>query len=157
LRRRSKHSKDFTLLENPWGTAADRAFLSIDHNPKYFEYGPEEPAHVPFYALGGAYHKPAKDLNSLPRETLLKNIHHRNYMIRTQAAKALREVGAFDELEKLLRDPDPRAACGSRRPDRLQLLVQHRPQPDPDGEILARDVGKHHKNAIGSRRVVVGG
>jgi hypothetical protein len=58
--------------------------------------------------LGGAYHKPEKDLNSLPRETLLKNIHHRNYMIRTQAGKALREVGAFDDLEKLLRDPDPR-------------------------------------------------
>jgi hypothetical protein len=105
---RSKFSKDFILPENPWGTAADRAFLSIDHNPKYFDYGPEEPAHVPFYALGGAYHKPAKDLKSLPRETLLKNIHHRNYMIRTQAGKALREVGAFDELEKLLSDPDPR-------------------------------------------------
>ena len=29
-------------------------------------------------------------------------------MIRTQAAKALRKVGAFDELEKLLSDPDPR-------------------------------------------------
>jgi len=105
---RSKHSKDFTLPERPWGTAADRVFLSIDHNPKYFDYGPEEPAHVPFYALGGAYHKPARDLNSLPRETLLKNIHHRNYMIRTQAGKALREVGAFHELERLLGDPDPR-------------------------------------------------
>jgi hypothetical protein len=29
-------------------------------------------------------------------------------MIRTQACKALRAVGAFDELEKLLEDPDPR-------------------------------------------------
>ncbi len=29
-------------------------------------------------------------------------------MIRTQAAKALRRVGAFDELERLLRDKDPR-------------------------------------------------
>ena len=105
---RSQFSKDYTLPDNLWGTAADRAFLSIDHNPKYFEYSPEEPADVPFHALGGAYHKPAKDLNSLPRETLLKNIHHRNYMIRTQAGKALREVGAFDELEKLLRNPDPR-------------------------------------------------
>jgi hypothetical protein len=105
---RSKHSKDYTLPVNLWGTAADRDFLSIDHNPKYLEYGPEEPAHVPFYALGGAYHKPEKDLNSLPRETLLKNIYHRNYMIRTQAGKALRTVGAFDDLEKLLRDPDPR-------------------------------------------------
>jgi hypothetical protein len=39
---------------------------------------------------------------------LLKNIHHRNYMIRAQAAKALRATGAFDELETLLHDPDPR-------------------------------------------------
>jgi hypothetical protein len=58
--------------------------------------------------LGGAYHQPEKDLKTLPRETLLKNIYHRNYMIRTQAGKALRTVGAFDELEKLLRDADPR-------------------------------------------------
>lgn len=105
---RSKYSKNYTLPVNVWGTEADRAFHSIDHNPKYYDYGPDEPAHVPFYALGGAYHKPTKDLNSLPRETLLKNIHHRNYMIRTQAGKALRTVGAFDELEKLLRDSDPR-------------------------------------------------
>jgi Family of unknown function (DUF6288) len=105
---RSKFSKDFTLPANLWGTEADKAFLSIDHNPKYSGYGPDEPAHVPFYALGGAYHKPEKDLNSLPRETLLKNIYHRNYMIRAQAGKALRTVGAFDELEKLLVDSDPR-------------------------------------------------
>ncbi len=105
---RSKHSKEFSLPANLWGTAADLVFLSIEHNPRYLEYGPEEPAHVPFFALGGAYHKPEKDLNSLPKETLLKNIYHRNYMIRTQAGKALLAVGAFDELEKLLRDPDPR-------------------------------------------------
>jgi hypothetical protein len=105
---RSKHAKDFTLPGNPWGTEADRAFLAIDHNPKYYDYGPDEPAHIPFYALGGAYHQPEKDLQSLPREVLLKNVYHRNYMIRVQAGKALRVVGAFDELEKLLRDPDPR-------------------------------------------------
>jgi len=105
---RSKYAKDFTLPENLWGTEADRAFLAIDHNPKYCDYGPDEPAHIPFYALGGAYHQPEKDLKSLPREVLLKNVYHRNYMIRAQAGKALRAVGAFDELEKLLRDPDPR-------------------------------------------------
>jgi hypothetical protein len=105
---RTKYSKDYTLPANIWGTQADRAFLSIDHNPKYYDYGPDEPTHIPFYALGGAYHQPAKDLKSLPRETLLKNVYHRNYMIRAQAAKALRTVGALDELEKLLRDPDPR-------------------------------------------------
>lgn len=104
----SKYSKPYKLPENIWGTEADKAFLSTDHNPAYLKYGPEEPAHVPFYALGGAYHQPEKDLNSLPRATLLKNIYHRNYMIRTQAGKALRTVGAYDELEKLLRDPDPR-------------------------------------------------
>ena len=92
---RSKFSKDYKLPENLWGTSADRAFLLINHHPKYFDYGPDEPAHVPFHALGGAYHKPEKDLNSLPRETLLKNIYHRNNMIRTQAGKALREVGAL--------------------------------------------------------------
>ena len=104
----TKHSKKYQLPANPWGNKADLAFLSIDHSPQYFQYGKEEPAHVPFHALGGAYHQPAKDLNTLPRETLLKNIHHRNYMIRTQAGKALRTVGAFDELEKLLGNPDPR-------------------------------------------------
>ncbi len=104
----SKYSKPYKLPENIWGTEADKAFLSIDHNPAYLKYGPEEPTHVPFYALGGAYHKPELDLNTLPRETLLKNVYHRNYMIRTQAGKALRTVGAYDELEKLLRDADPR-------------------------------------------------
>ena len=105
---RSKHSKDYTLPANLWGTERDKAFLSIDHSPDYFKWGPEEPAHVPFYALGGAYHQPDKDLSSVPRETLLKNVHHRNYMIRAQAGKALRTVGAAGELEKLLRHADPR-------------------------------------------------
>jgi hypothetical protein len=104
----TRHSKPFTLPARLWGTEADRAFLSIDHNPKYFEYGPEEPAHVPFYALGGAYHQPERALESLPRETLLKNVYHRNFMIRAQAGKALRTVGGFDELERLLCDADPR-------------------------------------------------
>ncbi len=105
---RSRFSKDYTLPAHPWGTPADLAFLSLDHNPQYVTYGPEEPTHVPFYALGGAYHQPAKDLKTLPRETLLKNVYHRHDMIRTQAGKALRAVGAFDDLEKLLRDSDPR-------------------------------------------------
>jgi Family of unknown function (DUF6288) len=104
----TKFSKKYKLPANLWGTEADKAFLLIDHNPAYLTFGPEEPAHVPFFALGGAYHQPEKDLKSLPRETLLKNIYHRNYMIRVQAGKALRTVGAYDELEKLLRDADPR-------------------------------------------------
>jgi len=105
---RTKFSRKYTLPANLWGTKADLAFLSIDHNPQYLKYGPEEPAHVPYYALGGAYHQPEKDLKTLPRETLLRNVYHRNDMIRAQAGKALRAVGAFDDLEKLLRDSDPR-------------------------------------------------
>jgi hypothetical protein len=35
-------------------------------------------------------------------------MHHRRYVVRTQAALALRKVGALDELEKFLSDPDPR-------------------------------------------------
>jgi len=105
---RTKYSKEYTLPANIWGTRADGAFLLIDHNPKYYDYGDDEPTHVPFWALGGAYHRPKTDLESVPREVMLKNVYHRRYMIRAQAAKALRAVGAFDELEKLLRDPDPR-------------------------------------------------
>ena len=105
---KTKFSKEYTLPTKLWGTEADLAFLSLEHNPKYLEYGPEEPAHVPYYALGGAYHQPEKDLKTLPREVILKNVYHRQYMIRTQACKALRATDAFDELEKLLQDPDPR-------------------------------------------------
>jgi hypothetical protein len=105
---RTKFSQNYTLPENLWGTKADLAFFSIEHNPKFHDYGPEEPAHIPFFALGDAYTQPEKDLSSLPREVLLKNMHHRRYIVRTQAALALRKVGALDELEKFLSDPDPR-------------------------------------------------
>jgi hypothetical protein len=105
---RTKFSQKFTLPEKLWGTKADLAFLSIEHNPKFHDYGPEEPTHVIFQVLGNGYQEPTKDLNSLPKEMLLKNIHHRSYLARTQAAKALRKVGALDELEKFLSDPDPR-------------------------------------------------
>jgi hypothetical protein len=105
---RTKYSKDYKLPANIWGAEADRAFLSIDHSSKYYDFGGDEPTHVPFWALGGAYHQPRTDLRSNPREVMLKNVYHRRYMIRTQAAKALRAVEALDELEKLLRDPDPR-------------------------------------------------
>ena len=105
---RSKHAKDFALPEHLWGTEADRAFHSIDHNRKYYRYGRDEPTHVPYYALGGAYHKPKDELANIDRDVILKNVYHRRYMIRAQAAKALRAIGAFDELEKLMVDPDPR-------------------------------------------------
>ena len=105
---RTKYSKKYTLPANPWGTRADRAFLSIDHNRKYYDYGRDEPTHIPFWTLGSGYHRPNKDLANNPRKVMLKNVYHRRYMIRAQAAKALRAVGALDEIEKLLRDPDPR-------------------------------------------------
>jgi hypothetical protein len=105
---RSQFSQKFTLPEKLWGTKADLAFLSIEHNPKFQDYGPQEPTHVIFQVLGNGYQEPTKDIHSLSREYLLKNIHHRSYLARTQAAKALRKVGAFDELEKFLSDPDPR-------------------------------------------------
>jgi hypothetical protein len=105
---RSKYAKAFKLPERPWGRKADEAFLSIENNPAFSRYGKPAPAHVPFWQLGSAYHKPEVDLKGLPRNEILKNAYHANYMIRVQAAKALREVGALDELEKLLRDPDPR-------------------------------------------------
>ncbi len=104
----TKFSQKYTLPKNLWGTKADLAFLSIEHNPKYHDYGKEEPTHVTFQVLGNGYQEPKMDLKSLPREYLLQNIHHRSYLARTQAAKALRKVGALDELTKFLSDPDPR-------------------------------------------------
>ena len=39
---------------------------------------------------------------------MLKNTRHSSYYIRTHAARALRRAGKNEELEALLRDPDPR-------------------------------------------------
>ncbi|MDP6356489.1 MAG: DUF6288 domain-containing protein, partial [Planctomycetota bacterium] len=105
---RSEYAKEFKLPEHLWGTAADLAFLDIENNPKYGKYGKPEPTHIPFYRFGGAYSKPAVDLKAASKDEMLKNIFHKRYMIRAQAAKALRIVGALDELEKLLSDKDPR-------------------------------------------------
>ena len=104
----SKYAKKFTLPANPWGVRADAAFLSIEKNPAYFTYGSNEPVHIPFFALGCAYAKPQADLKTLPRKEIIKNVYHDSFVIRVQAAKALRSVGAFAELEKMLDDPDPR-------------------------------------------------
>lgn len=105
---RSKYAKDFSVPENPWGTKADAAFLSIEKNPKYDTYGQAEPIHIPFFKFGSAYSKPAVDLTEVPKKEIIKNVYHDSYMIRAQAAKALRKVGAFGELEGMLDDPDPR-------------------------------------------------
>jgi hypothetical protein len=105
---RSKYAKTFSLPEDPWGRKADAAFLSIEKNPKYATFGEPEPVHVPFYKFGSAYSKPAGDLKAVPVREMVRNVYHDSYMIRAQAAKAMRKVGAFAELEKLLDEPDPR-------------------------------------------------
>lgn len=101
---RSPYAKDFTLPETLWGNETDLAFLSIEPGSGY---GKDEPIHVPFYRYGNAYRK-AADLADVARGDMLRNVHHKRYVIRSQAAKALRAVGAFEELERLLRDDDPR-------------------------------------------------
>ncbi len=107
---RTKFSQKFTLPTNLWGTKNDRAFLSIEHNHKFQTYaGAEEPFHVLFRKMNYSdYAQPTFDLTKVDRAFLLKNVHHWSYVVRTEAAKTLRKVGALDELEKLLSDPDPR-------------------------------------------------
>ena len=105
---RSKYAKDFTLPEQLWGNKADLAFHEIDHHPDYYKYGEEEPAHLPLRRMGTMFTPPIADLNTIPRNYLLKNIYHRNYTFRAQAAKALRATGRIDDLTKLLSEPDPR-------------------------------------------------
>jgi len=105
---RSKYAVDFTLPEHLWGRKADLAFMSIEHGKPYWTYGEDEPVHIPFYKFGSAYSRATDKLEAVPRKEILKNVYHKRYMIRSQAAKALRRVQAFDELEKLLRDEDPR-------------------------------------------------
>jgi hypothetical protein len=107
---RSPHAKKFSLPPFEWGTKADLAFLSAAHCPGYEKYGPEEEMHVlvnrlvtPSQVRGQPF--PGE---KLPLEFLLKNVRHQETEIRIAAAKALRHFGHWDELEKLLRDPDPR-------------------------------------------------
>ncbi|MBT8045388.1 MAG: hypothetical protein KJO79_10595, partial [Verrucomicrobiae bacterium] len=105
---KSKYSVDYKLPDHLWGTKADLAFHSIDHNPKYYNYGGDEPTHIPYWTFGSAYWTPKWDPKIHTREKMLKNVYHRRYMIRTQAAKAMLVMGYVDDLEKLLNDPDPR-------------------------------------------------
>jgi hypothetical protein len=104
---RSKYAVDFALPERLWGNEADLVFLSIENVEGFDQYGEEEPIHIPFYRYGSAYSR-ASDLASIPRADILKNVHHKRYMIRAQAAKALRITDALDSLEELLADKDPR-------------------------------------------------
>lgn len=107
---RSKHAKDFTLPEHLWGTPADLAFLDPKHNDGYYRYGHDESIHVPWsrlpHGLQGQYGPAAARGIELP--TMLKNVRHARCAVRAAAAKALVFNGKFDEIERLLRDPDPR-------------------------------------------------
>jgi len=104
---RSKFARDFTLPARPWGTKADEAFLDSTNHPDFADHGPEEPMHVTLARIGSAYTKPNPSV-APTKEQLIRAIHHRRYVVRCQAAKALREMGALDELERFLTDPDPR-------------------------------------------------
>lgn len=107
---RSPHAVDFTLPDFDWGTQADLAFMSTAPCPGYDELGPEEEIHL----LNNRLHEPSSMRGKpfageeLPLPYLLKYVRHRNIEVRIAAAKGLRHFGHFDELEKLLRDPDPR-------------------------------------------------
>ena len=58
--------------------------------------------------MGTMYAPPSADLKTIPRNYLLKNIYHRNYTFRSQAAKALLATGHIKDLETLLSHKDPR-------------------------------------------------
>jgi len=103
---RSQYANDFTLPERVWGNRADRAFLTSKHHPAFYKYGEAEEIHIPFQQLPVQLR--TKDVSKLPLKTMLKNVRHARYTVRLGAAKALRMNKHLGELEKLLRDPDPR-------------------------------------------------
>ncbi|MBI1336238.1 MAG: hypothetical protein GC164_04670 [Phycisphaera sp.] len=104
---RSKYAHDFKLPDRLWGRPADLAFLSIEHNPKYLAFGPEDEPHVIMNRLGNAYKK-VDDNRGLSHDWVLRNIYHHRYVFRSQAAKTLFKMGHLGDLERLLSDPDPR-------------------------------------------------
>lgn len=106
---RSKYAKSFTLPTHLWGRKADLDFLSIQNGESFSKYGADEPIHVTLSKVSDDARRSAAEFAKVPREDLLKNVYHRSYFIRAQAAKGLFAVGALDELERLLQDPDVRA------------------------------------------------
>lgn len=105
---RSEYAVPFNLPEKLWGTKADLEFHLTTHHPDYFNYGNDEPTHIPLWRLGTAHTQPTTDLNTMPLSEMLKNVHHQRYSIRCQAAKALRKTGRLHVLEGFLAHPDPR-------------------------------------------------
>lgn len=107
---RSPHARTFSLPGFEWGTEADLAFLSTAPCGGYEKFGPEEEIHTLVNRLitpSGARGTPFPG-EPLPLDYLRKNVRHQEIEIRIAAAKALRHFGHWDELEALLRDPDPR-------------------------------------------------
>ncbi len=105
---RSKYAKDFTLPERLWGTEADLAFLASKHHKDFYKYGKEEEIHIPFWKLPLRLQYSPRDVKELPLDMMLKNVRHARCTVRGAAAKALCMNKRYGELERLLRDPDPR-------------------------------------------------
>jgi hypothetical protein len=108
---RSKHAKPFALPERIWGNEADLVFHRIDPVEGHEAYGQAPPIHEIVPLIGSAYIKGEVETNpeKVSVRQLNQFVRHESYMIRAQAAKGLRIKGALDELETLLKHPDPRA------------------------------------------------
>lgn len=107
---RSKYAKEFELPAHLWGTEADLVFHRIEPASGYETYGEPMPIHQIVNLIGSAYSRGTFDADpeSVSVEQLQQFVRHNSYMIRTQAAKALRIKGELKVLEALLQDPDPR-------------------------------------------------
>jgi hypothetical protein len=105
---RSKYATDFALPAHLWGTEADRDFLSAKHHKDFYQYGKEDEIHILFRQLPLRLQYSPRDVKGLSLNMMLKNVRHARCSVRMGAAKALCMNRHFGELEKLLRDPDPR-------------------------------------------------
>ena len=107
---RSKYAKEFELPAHLWGTEADLAFHRIEPASGYETYGDPLPVHQIVNFIGSAYRRGTFDADpeSVSVEQLQQFVRHNSYMIRTQAAQALRIKGELEVLEALLQNPDPR-------------------------------------------------
>jgi hypothetical protein len=107
---RSPHATEFQLPARIWGNDADLAFHNIEPAAGYQNHGEILPIHRIIPLIGSAYAKGVvlTDPAGVSLEQLRQFVRHPGYMIRTQAAKALRIKSEWSEIETLLRDPDPR-------------------------------------------------